>query len=275
MKPSVGEGLALKKVIAIIVLAMFSTLFFAVQVPSVDAAETLIWSADVYSSGAPVTSPILTLGTQYRIETVSIFYYNVQAGLQADAMYYTTLPSPYPFVWSNFFPAPDGHSFLQINGMDVNWGPFSNGDTGHTYSIDYTGTGAAITFTLTDWIDGTYDNNYCHLTVYIYEECLPPPPSGHSPGYWKHQFNAYFAGKGKPQETLADLVLWTGMIDAYYGIDPPDFYGYPLPPVSSFDFDGDGTFETSDAYKIFNHKGAEWLGLANWYNWASGSGPYY
>jgi hypothetical protein len=261
----------MRKVSAIIALAMFSALLVAVQISSVDATETLIWSASVSSSGAPVTSPILKLGTQYRIVTKEIFWYNLPANLAADAMYYTD--SPPNWNWINHFSLPDGHSFLQINGMDVNWGPFSNGDTGHTYSIYYIGTGAAITFKITDWMDGDYSNNYCHLPVFIYETA--PPESGHSPGYWKHQFNAYFEGKGKAQETWADLELWTGMIDAYYGIDPPYFYGYPLPPVSSFDYDLDGTFEMSDAYEVFNHNAPHWLGLANWYNWASGSGPYY
>lgn len=260
-------------------LAISSVLLVAVQVSPTNAAEALIWTASVYSSGAPVTSPILESGIQYRIVAKEIFwyYYPGSGNLAADAQYYTTSWSSW--IWNNYFPAPDGHSFLQINGMDVNWGPFSNGDTGHTYSIYYTGNGAAITLQLIDWIDGNYSNNYCHLPVFIYKTDIPLPPlleSGHSPGYWKHQFNAYFEGKGNAQETLANLELYTGKISAYYGSATPYFDGCPLPPVSSLDCNNDGTFGTDDAHNVFtdvNHK-TLWLGLSNWYNWASGLGPY-
>jgi hypothetical protein len=81
-------------------------------------------------------------------------------------MYYTTNPNEW--IWLNHFPAPGGHSFLQINGADVDWGPFSNGDTGHTYSIDYIGQGAPITFRIVDWIDQNYANNDCHIPIHIY-----------------------------------------------------------------------------------------------------------
>jgi len=40
-------------------------------------------------------------------------------------------------IGANPYPAPDGHSFLQINGADVNWEPISNGNTVHKYSIIY------------------------------------------------------------------------------------------------------------------------------------------
>jgi hypothetical protein len=87
---------------------------------------------------------------------------------EADAMYYTT--GPVGWNWVNHFPAPGGHSFLQINGADVNWGPFSNGDTRHTYSITYIGQGSPITFQIVDWIDQDYANNECHLPISIYLE---------------------------------------------------------------------------------------------------------
>jgi hypothetical protein len=67
-----------------------------------------------------------------------------------------------------------GQSFLQINGASIDWGPFSNGDTGHTYTIHYTGTGAPITFTIVDLIDEDYTNNRCHLPIEIWELERPP-----------------------------------------------------------------------------------------------------
>ncbi|MEM3765645.1 MAG: hypothetical protein QXU46_01305 [Candidatus Bathyarchaeia archaeon] len=68
---------------------------------------------------------------------------------------------------------------MQINGEDVNWGDFSNGDTGHAYSIYFIGTGSTITFRIVDWIDEDYTNNECHLPVEIYE--LPPKYQGLTP----------------------------------------------------------------------------------------------
>jgi len=117
---------------------------------------------------------------------------------------------------------------------------------------------------------------YAHYELVPPPPPPPPPPHGESPGYWKHQFLAYIDGKGKPQETWADLVDWTADIDAYYSNAPPDFYGYALPPVSSLDIDSSGTFTTVDAYNIFKDKAWKelWIGLANWYNWAAGLGPY-
>ena len=180
-------------------------------------------------------------------------------------------------IWTNAFPAPDGHSFLQINDQDVSWGPFSNYSTGHTDSINYVGQGLPITFRLVDWMDGDYSNNFCHLPVQIWE-LPPPPPAGYSPGYWGHQFKVYFNELGSAQESWDDLVTWTAAIDDYYGLAPPDFDGCVLPPVSAMDTDGDGVFEPYDAYTIFTHKQAwksVWLGLANWYNWAAGYGVYW
>ena len=255
------------------------TLAFAALAPKASAQETLIWTANVYSDGASVTSPVLELGTTYRIEASEIWWYNVPGGwgLAADAYYYTTGWNGWD--WTNSFPAPDGHSFLQIDGMDVNWGPFSNGDAGHTYNITYTGTGSPITFRIVDWIDGNNSNNYCHLPVEIWAlpPPPPPPPDGRSPGYWKHQFHVYFNTLGSAQESWDDLVAWTATIDDYYGTAIPDFYGYPLPPVSAMDTDSDGIFEPEDAYTILWNKQAwkaVWLGCANWYNWAAGYGVY-
>jgi hypothetical protein len=163
-------------------LALISTLMMiSIPIFTVKAEETLIWSAYVYSDGTPVTSPVLETYMQYRIVAKEIFWYNYAADLAADAMYYTD--SPPHWNWISFFPAPGDGSFLQINDVPVNWGPFSNGDTGHTYSIYRVGTGAAITFRLVDLIDGAYNNNHCHLPVEIYESPLCP---GYTPGFWKH-----------------------------------------------------------------------------------------
>jgi len=175
------EKLRITFVIALI--CAFSTVLFRAH--PVEAEETFLWGANVFSTGAPISSPLLEAGRQYRIVAKEIFWYNYPENLAADAKYYTTDPT-HAWHWGNYFPAPGGHSFLQINDMDIDWGPFNNGDTypnGHTYSIYYIGTGAAIAFKLKDWIDGDYNNNMCHLPVEIYE--LPPCP-GFTPGFWKH-----------------------------------------------------------------------------------------
>jgi hypothetical protein len=127
----------------------------------------LIWESWVYSSGVEVVSPVLDHNTQYRIVASEIWWYNYPASLQADAQYYTTVNQEWN--WVNHFPEPNGHSFLQIDGQDVDWGPFSNGDTGHTYTIYYIGQGYALTFKIVDWLNG-YENNVCHLPVKIYKD---------------------------------------------------------------------------------------------------------
>jgi len=125
------------------------------------------WEGTAYSdTGAQVTTPVLQSGTLYLITVSEIFWYNYDAQLEADAMYYTTATTHWN--WDNYFAAPDGHSFLQINGADVNWGPFSNGDTGHTYSIEYIGQGLPITFQIVDWMDQNYANNTCHIPILIH-----------------------------------------------------------------------------------------------------------
>jgi hypothetical protein len=128
------------------------------------------WEGTAYSStGNVVTTPILQSGVTYHIVASEIFWYNYAQNLEADAMYYTTEPV-FGWWWANHFPAPGGHSFLQINGADVNWGPFSNGDTGHTYYTTYVGQGSSITFQIVDWIDHDYTNNSCHIPISIYME---------------------------------------------------------------------------------------------------------
>ncbi len=123
--------------------------------------------------GSSVTSPVLEAGKIYVIEVSEIFWYNASASLAADAMYYTTDASN-SWDWTNSNTA-DGHSFLQINGNDVNWGDFSNGTTVHTYAIIYVGQGNALSFEIVDWMDDNYDNNYCHLPITIYSVDITVP----------------------------------------------------------------------------------------------------
>jgi len=149
-----------------------SMLFFigllTLAVSRVMADEDLIWDAYVPGTGETVVSPILEDGQPYRIVADEVWWYDWDFNLAADAQYYTTDGSN-SWYWKNYFPAPGGHSFLQIDGQDVAWGSFSNGTTGHTYLIYYTGEGAAITFKIVDWIDGDYGNNDCKIRVRIYE----------------------------------------------------------------------------------------------------------
>ncbi len=168
-----------------LVLAVTLTLLTLLPIGSVAVAhadEAPVWCFDVPSEGTPVCSPVLMKGRYYRIVASEMFWYDVDARLAADAQYYTTDPSDY-WNWGDHFPAPDGHSFLQIDGKDVKWGPFSNGDTEHTYSIVYRGEGKALCFKIVDWIDEDYENNGCHLPVCICEvPCVEP----RTPGYWKN-----------------------------------------------------------------------------------------
>jgi hypothetical protein len=50
----------------------------------------------------------------------------------------------------------------------VSWGSYSGGETNHTYTILYTGTGEPLTFRIVDWMDGNYTNNVSHIHVIIY-----------------------------------------------------------------------------------------------------------
>lgn len=130
-----------------------------------------VWEGDAYSSGVPVSSSILYAGLQYRIVVNGTWWYDWPQNPAADAQYYTTDPSN-SFYWGNHYPAPGGASFLQINGQNVTWGPFSNGETGHTYIVHYVGTEAAITFNIVDWVDNDYADNVCHIHIRIYSEIV-------------------------------------------------------------------------------------------------------
>lgn len=168
------------------VLALICTVSIIAFLPViVKAEETLLWGADVPSNGTPVTSPVLSAGLPYRIEATGNFWYDIDNHLLADAQYYTTIPSSIS-TWANYFPAPDGASFLQINGENKSWGPFSNGI--HMYTIYYMGTGDSITFTIVDWVDGNLGNNLCHIHVEIWET---ERYEGFTPGFWKNHPEAW------------------------------------------------------------------------------------
>lgn len=156
-----------------IALLMFSLMLFVVGLALVKAdplgtKESLIWEDDVYSSGVPVTSPVLYSGATYRIQASEIWFYDFPDYLAADAQYYTN-SSIDTWDWVNHY-LPGSHSFLQINGQDVDWGPFSNGDTNHTYNIYYIGQSSPITFATVDWMDHNVTDNFCHNHVRIYSE---------------------------------------------------------------------------------------------------------
>ena len=125
-------------------------------------------------------------------------------------------------MWATWSPAPNSHSFLQINGNDVYWGPFSNGDTGHTYTLMYTGNGEPITFRIVDWIDNVNEGNICHLHVTIYTE---DAHYGLTPGFWKQEqhfdswpstytpgqtIGAVFDNSPWPSLTLLDALQFKG-----------------------------------------------------------------
>jgi len=151
-------------------LFLMSMLVIAVlPVLQVFGADTLVWEGSVPANGDSVASPVLFYWTSYRIVAKMTWWYNKPNNLAADAQYYTT-DFHDSWDWWNHAHAPDDHSFLQINEKDVEWGPFSNGDTDHTYEIYYMGEGASVTFRLFDWMDGDYGNNVCHLRVLIYRK---------------------------------------------------------------------------------------------------------
>jgi hypothetical protein len=155
------------RILAVVFLSVLviGTTFFVAPAKSL----SLLWEDQVPSSGSEVTSPVLISSEQYTILVSDRWWYSKpsEENLAADAMYYTTDYTD-SWDWINSFAAPSGHSFLQIDGQDVDWGPFSNGDTNHTYSINYTGQDAALVFRIVDWVDGNYTNNECKLLVRIY-----------------------------------------------------------------------------------------------------------
>ena len=154
--------------------------------------RSLIWQGSVYASGDEVIGPVLANGTPYIIVAKNTWWYSyLPYNLAADAMYWTNDSSDNIF-WGNHFPEPNGHSFLQIDEQDVDFGPFSNGDTGHTYTIGWNGSGSAVTFRIMDWLDGNYTNNVCHIDVFIYAGVTVGGQIADSPG----QGLVYFAATG-------------------------------------------------------------------------------
>ena len=198
--------------LALTLLLSSALIIISVPISGVKAQETFPWGANVPSTGEPVSSPVLEAGKHYRIVATEVFWYNVTANLAADAQYYTTDASDH-WNWVNYYYY--GHSFLRINGGDVDWGPFSNGDTGHTYTINYIGAGAAITFKIVDWIDDDYTNNGCHIPVWIYE--LPCP---YTIGFWKNHPDEWpveyleIGGVGYYQDDLLPILRKANAKDA-------------------------------------------------------------
>jgi hypothetical protein len=212
-------------------------------------AETKIWDGEVASIGGPVTSITSVVHQTYRIIATEVF--SPGPGFTADAQYYTN--EGYLWNWVTWL-KPDGHSFLQINGADVNWGPFSNGDTFHTYTINYVGDGNPIVFNIIDWIDGNKSNNVCHLRVQIYETEMP----GYTPGFWKHNIGVYLDYNNGSYSAFRDGTKLTGaMLESYAAI-----VGVSL----------------QDAYDALsaNGRGMDTVrrDMANAFNAAAGYGPY-
>ncbi len=163
-----------KKIMLFSFVAVISLSVLASTLSPAAAVETPIWEGIAYSSGEEVTTPAIRDGILCRIEAEGIWWYDSGENLAADAQYYTTDYSN-SWIWGNYFPAPDGHSFLQIDQEDVNWGTFSNGqddNTGHKYVIFLQSTGEPLAFRIVDWVDGKYGNNECHIDIKIYANTI-------------------------------------------------------------------------------------------------------
>lgn len=173
----------MNKIKAIVTLALICAIgIVAIPINTAKADGTFIWDATVSSWGTSVNSPTLESGVLYRIVAIGTFWYDLPNRLPADAQYYSTTYTMIREVWADHLPAPDGHSFLQINDGDVDWGPF-NSD--HNYTYYCMGEGTSISFKIVDWIDGnsTYPNQLCHIDVEIYRI---ERGEGFTPGYWKN-----------------------------------------------------------------------------------------
>jgi len=205
----------------------------ALPISSVKAQETLIFSADVSSSGASVTSPVLEVGREYRIVAYGVFWSSPPPfWYHADAQYYTT------DSWVTYA-KPDGHSFLQINGMDVDWGMWSNTPYYHTYSIYRIGAGAPITFAIVDWIDEDYTNNQCHFRVLIYEG-PPVPPEGETAFAYGGDYATCFRSLGFKNWGWTNGPLGSGSyeFDMYAGAAKCNINKGTLVGTLEIDYDG-------------------------------------
>ena len=138
------------------------------SIAPVVALQSPIWTGQVSSTGEQVVGPILLDGREYRIVVSGSWLYDEPNNLAADSQYYTTNYTNSVFWEEPIFVAPTGHSFLQINGLDIDWGSFSNGDTNHTYTAFLIGDESAITFRIVDWLDGNYTNNVCHISLQVF-----------------------------------------------------------------------------------------------------------
>lgn len=111
------------RILAVVLLSVFvlGTTFFIAPVKSL----SLLWEDQVLSSGLEVTSLVLISGEQYTIVVSDRWWYSKPSedNLAADAMYYTTNYTD-SWDWVDNLAAPGGHSFLQIDGQDIDWGPF-------------------------------------------------------------------------------------------------------------------------------------------------------
>jgi hypothetical protein len=180
----------------LVMFAVGAAGFARVQLVRAPSVHGFVWEGDVFSSGVSVVSPVLEAGTPYIIQAQEIWFYDYANNFAADAMFYTTDPSD-SWDWQSHNALPNGHSFLQIDGNDVNWGAFSNGDTGHKYTIVYTGGGTALTFRIWDWRDLDSANNVCHIHVLIYSETTVGGyivDYGVSNVYWAWMFGAVAFG---------------------------------------------------------------------------------
>ena len=164
-----------------------------VAAPVLGNESTLVWYGQASSStGAVVTGPVLESGVSYRIVAMNPWLYNTDDNVAADAMYFTTNSTSNVYWGGVYFPCPGSHSFLQISGQDVNWGPFSDGETNHTYTKYGVGNGTAVTFQIHDWVDDNYENNYCHIDIYIYHDVVV----GGRVADWMGELVAYFVVSG-------------------------------------------------------------------------------
>jgi hypothetical protein len=179
-------------VLSVLVLSFFGVLAIAV-LPALATGPTLVWYGQASSStGAVKTGPVLESGVSYRIVAMNPWLYNIDDNTAADAMYYTTNATSNMYWGGVNFPCPGGHSFLQVSGQDVNWGPFSDGEFNHTYTIHAVGNGTTVTFQIHDWMDSNYANNYCHIDIYIYLDVVV----GGRVADWTGELIAYFAFSG-------------------------------------------------------------------------------
>jgi hypothetical protein len=155
------------------------------------------WASNVYSNGNVVTTPAFDKGDQCTI-TVAEAFFPKYPTVVADAQFFTENN------WADYAKPEEGgviHSFLQIDGEDVDWGDTVNLPT-HAYTHEFMGTGSSLDLQIVDWYDHistpctpgadgihpigggipVFGCNYCHLPVCIVCEHVG---CTYTPGYWK------------------------------------------------------------------------------------------